>query len=42
MQVGAVIISAYLIGIMKISLKQSLAKLEHTNVEISPHFLKQL
>lgn len=42
MEIGAVIVCAYMIGIMKISLKQSLAKVAHANIEISPHFLKQL
>lgn len=42
MEIGLVMVIAYLIGIMKISLKQSLAKLAHTEIEISPHFLKQL
>lgn len=42
MEIGVVIVCAYMIGIMKISLKQSLAKMAHTGIEISPHFLKQL
>lgn len=42
MEIGAVIVCAFLIGIRKVSLKQSLSKISHANVEISPHFLKQL
>lgn len=42
MEIGAVVVCAYLIGIKKVSLKQSLGKISHANVEISPHFLKQL
>lgn len=42
MEIGAVVVCAFLIGIKKISLKQSLSKIGHSNIEISPHFLKQL
>ena len=42
MEIGATIVCAFMIGVMKISLKQCLAKISHANIEISPHFLKQL
>lgn len=42
MQIGAMMGCAYMIGMLKISLKQCLQKLAPINIEISPHFLKQL
>lgn len=42
LQIGAIMGCAYLIGIMKIPLKQSLMKINKVKIEISPHFMKQL
>jgi hypothetical protein len=41
-EIAAIMVSAYMIGVLKISLKQCLSKMAHQNIEISPHFLKQL
>jgi hypothetical protein len=35
-------VSAYMIGILKISLKQCLQKMANKNIEIGSHFIKQL
>ena len=42
MEIGAMMGCAYMIGVLKISLKQCLSKLSGINIEMSPHFLKQL
>ena len=42
LQIGAIMGCAYLIGILKIPLKQSLMKIGKGNIEIAPHFMKQL
>jgi hypothetical protein len=42
LEIAAIMVSAYMIGVLKISLKQCLLKMAHENIEISPHFLKQL
>ena len=41
-QISAIMACAYMIGVQKISLKQCLAKVSEYQIEISPHFMKQL
>lgn len=42
MEIGATMVSAFMIANMKISLKHCLSRLTAIGIEISPHFLKQL
>lgn len=41
-QLGAIMALGYLIGVEKISFKQGLTRVLNNEIEISPHFLKQL
>lgn len=42
LQIGAIMTLGYLIGVEKISFKQGMSRVLKNDIEISPHFLKQL
>ncbi len=42
LELGAVMVLGYLIGVEKVSFKQGLTRVLKSGMELTPHFLKQL